>query len=204
MKILLADDHPLFLEGLQNLLAAHGVQVVGTATDGMDALAKALIERPDVILMDIMMPVCSGITATSLIKAQMPDVKIIMLTTSEDDESLFEAIKSGASGYLLKNLRSADLFEMLASLERGDAPLSPGLASRILREFKGEKRESSVELTQVQIKVLTMVTQGMDYRETANALGLNEKGVAGEMEEALRKLRLIHQDQAEIHERRDE
>jgi len=135
VKILLVDDHPLFREGLQNLLSAHGIEVLGTADDGLEALEKARALRPDVILMDVQMPRCDGLAATRLIKAEMPDVKIVMLTVSEEDEDLFEAIKSGASGYLVKSLDADRFFQLLAGLERGEAPLSPGLAARILEEF---------------------------------------------------------------------
>jgi len=101
-RILLADDHGLFLEGLQNLLCAGGYQVVGAAHDGMEALQLARSLRPDVILMDVRMPGCDGLAATRLIQAEMPECKIVMLTTSAEDADLFEAFKSGASGYLLK------------------------------------------------------------------------------------------------------
>ena len=102
MKILLVDDHPLFLDGLKTLLAIRGIEVVGTARDGLEAVEKARALHPEVILMDIQMPHLDGVAATRLIKAEQPDVKIGMLTMSDKDEDLFEAIKSGACGYLLK------------------------------------------------------------------------------------------------------
>ena len=104
LRILLVDDHRLFLEGLQNLLGSEGIQVMGIAHDGFEALTKARHLKPNLILMDINMPNCNGVAATRLIKAEMPEVKIVMLTMSEDDDDLFEAIRSGATGYLLKNL----------------------------------------------------------------------------------------------------
>src|SRR5512143_569564 len=104
MRVLLVDDHALFLEGVRNLLTARGVTVVDTAADGLEALAKARALSPDIILMDIQMPRCDGLAATRLIKAELPETKIVMLTMSADDEDLFEAIKSGACGYLLKTL----------------------------------------------------------------------------------------------------
>ncbi len=110
MKVLLVDDHALFLEGIRNLLLARGIEVVGTAGDGLQALERARALRPDVILMDVQMPRCDGLAATRLIKAELPDVKIVMLTVSEEDENLFEAVKSGASGYLLKSLDAHDIF----------------------------------------------------------------------------------------------
>ncbi len=135
MRVLLVDDHSLFLEGLRNLLTARGVDVVGTARDGLDALEKARALRPEVILMDIQMPRCDGLSATRLIKAEMPEIKIVMLTMLATDQSLFEAIKSGAAGYLLKTLEAEHFFELLLGLAQGEAPLSPGIAARVLSEF---------------------------------------------------------------------
>ena len=102
MKLLLVDDHPLFLQSLKVLLTTRGYEVVGTATNGTEALKQACLLRPDLILMDIEMPDCDGLTALRLIRAELPQIKIVMLTVSASDENLFEAIKSGASGYLLQ------------------------------------------------------------------------------------------------------
>ncbi len=135
MKILLADDHSLFLEGLQNLLRAGGYEVVGAASDGSEALQLARKLLPDLILMDVRMPVCNGLEATRLIQAELPEIKIVMLTTSSDDADLFEALKSGASGYLLKNLKPNVLFSYLEGLARGEAPLSRELSAHLLAEF---------------------------------------------------------------------
>src|SRR5512141_708859 len=105
MKILLADDHGLFVEGLSNLLRAGGYTVVGAGRDGLEAVQLARSLHPDVILMDIRMPRCDGLAATRLVQAELPEIKIVMLTTSAEDADLFEALKSGASGYLLKDLQ---------------------------------------------------------------------------------------------------
>ena len=204
MRVLLVDDHPLFLEGLQNLLAARGMEVVGTASDGLEALEKARALRPDVILMDVQMPRCDGLAATRLIKAEMPTVQIVMLTVSEEDEDLFEAIKSGGSGYLLKSLDADRFFQLLSGLERGEAPLSPGLAARILEEFTRsaalagpavEARETA-DLTPGQMQVLTLVAQGMRYREVGETLHLSERTVKYHMGEILKRLHL--QNRAEV------
>jgi len=203
VKILLVDDHPLFREGLQNLLSAHGIEVLGTADDGLEALEKARALRPDVILMDVQMPRCDGLAATRLIKAEMPDVKIVMLTVSEEDEDLFEAIKSGASGYLVKSLDADRFFQLLAGLERGEAPLSPGLAARILEEFArsaagaGPAAEAGkvAELTPGQIEVLTLVAQGMTYREVGETLHLSERTVKYHMGQILERLHLENRAQ---------
>lgn len=135
LKILLVDDQPLFIEGLHNMLAARGIAVIGTAHNGNEALYKARRLHPDVILMDVEMPVCNGLDATRMIKAEMPDIQIVMLTVSAEDDYLFEAIKNGASGYLLKNLDTSDFFTLLAGLEQGEIALSPGMARKVLHEF---------------------------------------------------------------------
>ena len=135
MRILIVDDHALMVEGLSNILRSRGFEVVGAAEDGQEGVEQALRLEPDVVLMDIRMPVCDGLAATRLIKAQRPDMKIVMLTTSAEDEDLFEAIKSGACGYLLKSVKGPAFVEALHGLEEGAPPFSPGLAARLLREF---------------------------------------------------------------------
>jgi two-component system NarL family response regulator len=136
MKVLLVDDNRLMLEGLQNLLDAHNIEVAGVAFDGLESVEMAREVDPDVILMDIRMPRCDGLTATRLIKAENPDAKIVMLTTSTEDDDLFEAIKSGACGYLLKSIDTDELVEALNQVQQGTPPFSPGLAAKLLEEFK--------------------------------------------------------------------
>src|SRR5512138_1326078 len=148
LRVLLVDDHSLFLEGLRNLLVSEGITVVGSAKDGFEALAQARRLHPDVILMDIQMPRCDGVRATRLIKAELPECKVIMLTISEDEQDLFEAVKSGASGYLLKRLDAADFFTYLAELHEGHPPFSPGLAEKILREFSHQAVKPETQTAQ--------------------------------------------------------
>jgi len=145
MKVMLVDDHPLFLEGIKNLLETHGIEVVGTAGNGSQAVGRARALKPDVILMDIEMPGSGGLDAIRPIKKEMPEVKIVMLTSFDDDENLFEAVKRGASGYLLKNLNAGELIALLHTLEQGEAPLSPGLAARLLTEFACQAAEKEPE-----------------------------------------------------------
>jgi len=132
MRVLLADDHSLLLEGLQNLLESKGIQVVGTAGDGLEAVKAAKALKPEVILMDVRMPNCDGIRATRLIKAELPDVKVVMLTTSAEEEDLFEAVRSGAGGYVLKSMSGQSLVEALNDVREGIPPFAPGLAARLL------------------------------------------------------------------------
>lgn len=200
MKVLLVDDHPLFMEGLQNLLGAMGIEVVGAAKNGLEAFEKAGTLRPEVILMDVLMPGCNGLEATRLIKAKFPDIRIVMLTASEADEDLFEAVKSGASGYLLKNLNAEELFSMLEALKQGEAPLSPGLAARVLKEFNrgeilGKKQEENQMLTERQMEVLSLVAHGKTYKEVAESLYVTERTVKYHMGKILEKLHMRNRAQ---------
>jgi DNA-binding NarL/FixJ family response regulator len=208
MRLLLADDHGLFLEGLGNLLQAGGYPVVGAAHDGLEALELARAVRPDVILMDIRMPRCDGITATRLIHTEIPEIKIVILTTSTDNEDLFEALKSGASGYLLKNLEPNQLFDYLAGLERGEAPLSRELSARLLREFA---RQANVldehpaaalagehpgpELTARQREILGLIADGLSYKEVGATLNLSENTIKYHMGDVLQRLHLKNREQ---------
>ena len=211
MKVLLVDDHPLFLDGLRNLLAIRGLEVVGTAHDGLEALEKARALKPEVILMDIQMPHLDGLAATRLVKAELPDVKIVMLTMSESDEDLFEAIKSGACGYLLKAEDTEKFFELLMGLTRGEVPLSPGLASRVLEEFARQKgagaslqqaEEKKEALTPRQIEVLTLVAQGLTYKEVGAKLFLSERTIKYHMGEIIERLQLDNRQQVIEYARR--
>jgi two-component system NarL family response regulator len=208
MRVLLADDHGLFLEGLGNLLHAGGYTVAGTARDGLEALKLARSLHPDVILMDIRMPHCDGINATRLIHAELPEIKIIVLTTSADSEDLFEALKCGASGYLLKNLEPNQLFDYLAGLERGEAPLSRELSAHLLREFARQANildgrpaaaladgRPDAELTARQHEILRLVADGLSYKEVGATLNLSENTIKYHMGETLRRLHLKNREQ---------
>ncbi len=205
MKTLLVDDHPLFLDGLKNLLTLRGIEVVGTARDGMEALERARTLRPEIILMDIQMPNLNGLAATRLIKAELPDVKIVMLTMSAQDEDLFEAIKCGACGYLLKTEDTDEFFSSLMGLTRGEVPLSPGLAGRVLEEFAQQAMKSksiksadtkTEELSARQIQVLTLVAQGLTYKEVGAKLCLAERTIKYHIGEIIERLHLENRTQA--------
>lgn len=218
LRILLVDDHSLFLEGLRNLLVSEGINVVGSAKDGLEALAQARRLHPDVILMDIQMPHCDGVSATRLIKAELPECKVVMLTISEDEQDLFEAVKSGASGYLLKRLDAADFFAYLAELREGHPPFSPGLAEKILKEFSHQAGRREVQTAQPdpiavqtdptrasesqgmplsprQLQILTLVAQGQTYSHVAVTIGIAERTVKYHMAEILDRLHLQNRAQ---------
>lgn len=206
MKLMLVDDHPLFMEGLKYLLETYGITVKGIAKNGWEAFEKARILKPDIILMDIKMPECNGLDALKLIKAEMPEIKIVMLTTSEEDDDLFDAIKFGASGYLLKNANAQELVDMLSQLEKNEVPLSPGLAARLIKEFSrsGTHNQPSLNvsedakrrlLTERQLEVLEMVAKGITYKETGDILGLTERTVKYHMGRILELLHLENRAQ---------
>ena len=202
MRILLADDHALFRAGLAGLLRAWDMEVVGQASDGLEALEQARKLRPDIILMDVRMPRSNGLEATRLIKTEMPDIRIIMLTVSDDEEDLFEAIKSGAQGYLLKDVPEEEFRQILTSIESGDAPLSRGLAVRILEEFSRLAKEHSVSkaegdgLTEREHEVLDMVASGATNREIGAGLYISENTVNYHIKNILSKLHLKNRGQA--------
>jgi len=209
LRVLIVDDHTLLVEGLVNLLGSRGFDVVGTAQDGQEGVEQALCLQPDLVLMDIRMPRCDGLTATRLIKARQPDVKIVMLTTSAEDDDLFEAIKSGACGYLLKSTRGADFIEALHGLEECIPPFSPGLAARLLREFahlseaggkswaaeQGKKGEEKVRLSKRQTEVLQLVAAGLTYKEVGNMLSLSDHTVRYHMSEIMNLLHMENRSQ---------
>jgi DNA-binding NarL/FixJ family response regulator len=213
VRVLIVDDHPLFRDGLTNLLTSRGVEVVGTASDGLEALERARALRPEVVLMDVQMPRMGGLAATRLIKAELPEITIVMLTMSGDSEDLFEAIKGGATGYLLKTQDTEEFFSLLQGLARGEVPLSPGLAGRILREFANQSEQmqavraaarlDGIEgLSAQQMKVLTLVAQGMVYKEVAAQLGFSERTVKYHMGEIVARLHLDNRAQAIEYARR--
>ncbi|HBY98861.1 MAG: response regulator transcription factor [Ardenticatenaceae bacterium] len=211
MKVLLVDDHRLLLEGLANLLTAHGIHVAGMAHDGLEAITLVRALKPELILMDIRMPRCDGLAATRRIKAEMPAVKIVMLTTSTEDQDLFEAVKCGACGYLLKSIAAEELIEGLDQVQQGIPPFSPGLAAKILREFARRSpsgvdaptpgREESSEakpetgLTRRQHQVLTLVAQGLTYKEVGAKLGLSARTIKYHMAEIMEQLHLENRAQ---------
>ena len=205
MKILLVDDHALFLAGLKNLLTANGLEVVGTASNIREAWEQTRRLNPEVILMDIQMPGQDGIEITRLIKRNFPNVKIVMLTVFQDDAHLFEAIKAGASGYLLKGLEKEKFLDLLQGMARGESPLSPGMAERVLLEFARLEREKEEErpseaphelLSERQWEILKWVAQGLTYKEVGEKIDVSESAVKYHMGEITTRLQLENRSQA--------
>ena len=205
LRLLLADDSPLFRKGLSGLFeSTPDFQVVGEARDGVEALEKARELLPDVILMDINMPRCNGLEATRLIKEELPYIRIVMLTVSDSEQHLFEAIKVGAQGYLLKNLEPEELFQMLRAVSRGEAPISPAMAGKILKEFThryqpapAPEAESS-PLTAREKDILQLVVLGQANKEIANQLNIAESTVKNHLRNIMEKLHAQNRVQAAI------
>ncbi|MBL8076907.1 MAG: response regulator transcription factor [Anaerolineales bacterium] len=180
VRVLLADDHALFREGLAGIINNQSdMQVVGEANDGLEAFVKAQELKPDLILMDVQMPGMDGLEATRQIKQVLPETIIVMLTVRGDDEMLFEALKNGAQGYLLKDIQSQYMLEMLRGALRGEAALSPNLAGRVLSEFrrlsKGgvSEKEDDSGLTEREQQVLLEASKGATDKEIAAALNIS-------------------------------
>ncbi len=195
VRVLLADDHALFREGLAGIISAQpDMQVVGEANDGLEAFVKAQELKPDLILMDVQMPGMDGIEAVRQIKQVLPETIIVMLTVRGDDDMLFEALKNGAQGYLLKEIRSQALLEMLRGALRGEAAISPNLAGRVLSEFrrlsKGRvhEKEDDSGLTEREQQVLVQASNGATDKEIAAALNISLNTVKTHIRNILAKL----------------
>ena len=203
--MLIADDHGLFRDGIRSLLEARGIDVVGEARNGREAVDLALRLRPDVVLMDLAMPELTGLEATRLLSAQAPDTRVVVVTASEDDANLFEAIKSGAQGYIFKNLESAQFFALLEGVTRGEPALTPGLARKLLREFARPAAPPAAapaaghapeELTARKREVLELLVEGVtSNRELADRLHVSENTIKYHLRNILDKLHLQNRAQ---------
>lgn len=195
VRVLLADDHALFREGLAGIIASQpDMQVVGEANDGLEAFVKAQELKPDLILMDVQMPGMGGIEAVKQIKQDSPETIIVMLTVRSDDDMLFEAIKNGAQGYLLKDIQSKEMLAMLRGALRGEAAILPTLAGHVLAEFRrlskggivlGEDNEGLSEREQ---QVLVQASDGATDKEIAAELNISLNTVKTHMRNILAKL----------------
>jgi DNA-binding NarL/FixJ family response regulator len=198
-RLLLVDDHALFREGLISLLSYQDdFIVVGEAEDAESALEQARALEPDIVLMDIELPGEDGVVVTRRLKMEMPTVTVVMLTVRDDSQTLFEAIKAGAAGYLVKNVRSRELLEQLRGLARGEAAISRRLAARILEEIRGTPLPllPEEELTARELDVLELVAARLSNAEIAERLVISEHTVKHHMKSILSKLHLRNRHQA--------
>ncbi len=216
IRILLADDHSLFREGIATVLNSQpDMEVIGEASDGLEAVVLARNLKPDVILMDVTMPGTDGIEATRLIKQEQPDIRIVMLTVHDEHGNLFDAIRYGAQGYLLKTIRARELVAMLHAAYQGEAAITPSLAIKIMDEFRRltavlpptatEEDSNIAQLTPREREVLTLLARGMSDREIAQQLTVSLYTVKSHVRAVLQKLQVASRHEAARlapHERR--
>lgn len=195
IRILLADDHTLFREGLLGILDSQpDMEVIGEASDGVEALVKARELLPDLILMDILMPGVNGLEATKQIKQELSGITIVILTVRDDEDKLFQAIKNGAQGYLLKSMSSKVIVKLLRGAMQGEAAITPEMAGRMLEEFRRLSREvplendDDVDLTRREVEVLGWVAAGATDKEIADELTISIHTVKSHMRNILAKL----------------
>lgn len=200
IRVLIVDDHHLFRRGVSALLSdREDLEVAGEAATGIEAIDRARDLMPDVVLMDIKMPEMDGLAATRQLKAEMPYVRIMMLTVSETDEDLFEAIKAGASGYLLKNVDPESLVASVLQVQRGEVPIAPTMAVKILRELAAPPEASVQPLTARERQVLELLAGGKANKEIAFTLKISENTVKNHLRNILEKLHLQNRVQAALY-----
>jgi DNA-binding NarL/FixJ family response regulator len=211
VRVLIADDQALFRRGLCVVLGAEtGVEVTGEAENGEEAVEKAKELVPDVILMDVRMPRLNGIEAARRIRAEVPATKILMLTVSDDEDDLFEAIKAGANGYLLKEISVEDVAESIRAVAEGESRITPSMASKLLLEFNAMAKRAHERpqlpgpvLTTREMEVLRLVAKGMSNREIADQLFISENTMKNHVRNILEKLHLHNRMEAVVYAMRE-
>ena len=206
IKVLIADDHRVVREGLMAILKTkENIEVVGEAQDGQEAIEKARTLEPDVILMDVSMPRMGGVEATRQIKREFPHIGIIALTMYDEQQYIFDLVRAGATGYLLKDTESSQIVEAIRAIYRGESLIHPSVASKILAEFsllaqkKGKKPSwEDHDLTEREITVVRLVADGKTNKEIANNLDLSEKTVKNHVRNIFHKLQVYDRTQAAI------
>jgi two-component system NarL family response regulator len=206
LRVLIVDDHALFRRGLQMVLDGEpDIEVVGEAADGHQALERAQELMPDVVLMDVRMPRRSGIEATREIRDALPHVRIIMLTVSDEEADLYEAIKAGAAGYLLKEVSTDEVPDAIRTVMAGQSRISPSMASKLLSEFAAWSRRTGPPevrgptLTERELEVLRLVAQGLANRDIARELFISENTVKNHVRNILEKLHLHSRMEAVVY-----
>jgi DNA-binding NarL/FixJ family response regulator len=205
--LLIVDDHLLFREGLRNIIGHwNDFEVVGEARNGQEAIEMARQLLPDIILMDITMPVMDGLQATRQITGELPSTKVVIVTMSEEEENLFAAIQNGARGYVLKDIPSSGLHKKLAGVLRGEAALSGAMATKIINEFSKPKADPDPyesgglePLTNRERQVLELVAQGLNNPEIAEKLFVSENTIKKYLHNILEKLHLNNRVEAAIY-----
>ena len=205
IRIVVVDDQPLFRRAIATLIGEQSdMTVVGEADNGLEGVEKAHALQPDLVVMDVEMPVMDGVEAVRLLHDQLPRVKVLMLTVSDSEDYLFEALRNGADGYLLKDLRPDQLFDMIRSVMRDETPLSPAIAGRLLVELRDRPHvrpaltaePAGPTLTRREIEVLQFVAEGYSNKEIGTQLSITEGTVKNHVHNALEKLQLENRIQA--------
>jgi DNA-binding NarL/FixJ family response regulator len=205
VKVLVVDDHALFRRGIVTVLANQpGINVVGEAANGLEAIEKAEELKPDVIVMDLNMPRCSGLEATQALQTRLPRVNILVLTVSDNEADLFAAIKFGATGYILKNTEPEELVQAIHHIAQGGVIISPVMASKLLTEFRNYGNDTEVkkpdgeeaELSHREDEVLRLVARGATNKEIADSLFISENTVKTHLRNIMDKLHLANRSQA--------
>jgi DNA-binding NarL/FixJ family response regulator len=206
IKVLLVDDQSLFREGLNILLSVQpDIKVVGEAANGLEALQQVEALNPDVVLMDLRMPQLDGVATTGRLKKTYPECRVIVLTTFDDDETVFEGLRAGAVGYLLKDVPSAKLVEAIRAAARGESFLQPSVAAKLVNEFNrisgqpAPRPQSVIEpLSERELEILRLVASGQSNREIATSLFLSEGTVKNHLTNILGKLGVRDRTQAAL------
>jgi len=205
VRILIVDDQPLFRRAVATLIDGQpDFTIVGEAENGLEGVEMTHELRPDLVIMDVEMPVMTGVEATRLIKDQLPDTKVVILTVSEADDHLFDAVRYGANGYLLKDLRPEALYDLLRAVMRNETPLSPAIAGRLLAEIRerpglrnvSAPAQSGPGLTRRELEILQLVAEGLSNKEIGGILSITEGTVKNHVHNALEKLQLENRIQA--------
>jgi two-component system NarL family response regulator len=207
IRVLIVDDHALFRRGLEMVLEQEpDIDVVGEASDGAEALTKAVDTTPDIVLLDVRMPKRGGIDACTSIKDAVPSAKIIMLTISDEEADLYDAIKAGAMGYLLKEISIEEVASAIRAVHGGQSLISPSMASKLLTEFasmikRGDERQQvpAPRLTDREMEVLRLVAKGMNNRDIAKELFISENTVKNHIRNILEKLQLHSRMEAVVY-----
>ena len=189
MRILIADDHGIVRSGIRLLLERQpDLEVIGEAADGIEARDMAVLEKPDLAILDVKMPGLTGLQATREIKAQSPETSVLILSMHDDERYLFEALKAGASGYVLKSQADEDLLAAIRAIERGDPFLTPGAQQSLIRDMLERGESDNSELTPREEEIVKLVAEANTTREIAAMLHLSEKTVENHRANAMKKL----------------
>jgi DNA-binding NarL/FixJ family response regulator len=191
--VVVVDDHPMWRDGVARDLTEAGLSVVGTASDGRQAVDVAKATAPDVVVMDLQLPVLSGVDATRAIVDALPTVRVLVLSASGEHADVLDAVKAGATGYLVKSASAAELLDAVCRTAAGDPVFTPGLAGLVLGEFRRmvtDPAEPETRLTERETEVLRLVAKGLTYKQIAERLVLSHRTVQNHVQNVLRKLQL--------------